>query len=346
MPTSRPFAFNTGSTISGTNQFGQIAVGGPNAGNYSNNYGGVRWFMGPDEDEGWVIAQSVPTLDQPNPDNAPAGVGFFRTSGFSDSGFIELVNVIAAGSGFFSASTDSYNWLISNGYWTSFTPPTPTPTPTSSSTPTPTPTPTRTLTPTPSSAPAVDSIRAQLTTAQQATYDAASVGDWIKVTSTQYTNIVNNVTGATKKGNTDVQVNTRSVATSFSNQWIAFGLGSTPSFQINNGEYVIAMITEAWNQSGGNSQLGFTTSFTGTPITNYGGTAGPTSGGVRDYFVRKAPIDIATETRYPVLFMTVSPNAVLNWNGFRSADNGVTWTANSSSANSKIQIVTTTTKSW
>lgn len=125
MPTSRPFAFNTGSTISGTNQFGQIAVGGPNAGNYSNNYGGVRWFMGPDEDEGWVIAQSVPTLDQPNPDNAPAGVGFFRTSGFSDSGFIELVNVIASGSGFFTAATDSYNWLISNGYWTSFTASTP-----------------------------------------------------------------------------------------------------------------------------------------------------------------------------------------------------------------------------
>lgn len=191
-----------------------------------------------------------------------------------------------------------------------------------------------------------DSIRAQLTPAQQVTYDAAAVGSWIKVTATQYNNIVSNVTGATKKGNSDPQVATRDVLTSYSNFWIAFGTTGNPSFQINTGEYVIAMITEAWNQSGGTSQLGYMTTFTGSVVANIGGTAGPSSGGVRDYFVRKAPTDAASETRYPTLFMTVSPNAVTNWPGFRSNNSGSSWTSTPNNQISKIQIVTTSTKSW
>lgn len=233
---------------------------------------------------------------------------------------------------------------------------TPTPTPTNTSTPTPTntatPTPTNTSTPTPTNTPTntptvgADAIRAQLSGSQLVAYDAASVGNWIKVTATQYNNIVANVSGATKKGNSDTQVNTRSSITSWENNWIAFGSGTTPTFQINSGEYVIAMITEAWNQTGGQSQLGYTTDFTGSTITNIGNAASPSTGGVRDYFVRKAPTDAATETRYPVLKMTVSPNAVLSWNGFRSANNGASWIALPNNQVSKIQIVTTSTKSW
>lgn len=235
-------------------------------------------------------------------------------------------------------------------------PATPTPTPTSTLTPTPTltstPTPTPTLTPTPTptatptATPAADAIRAQLTSAQQTTYDATPVGNWIKVTATQYNNIVNNVAGATKKGNSDAQVATRSTLTSWTNQQIAFGTGSTPSFQINSGEYVIAMITEAWNQTGGTSQLSYTTAFTGSVVGTIGNAAGPSSGGVRDYFVRKAPTDAATETRYPTLMMSVSPNAVLSWPGYRSTNSGSTWISLPNNQIAKIQIVTTATKSW
>ena len=106
------------------------------------------------------------------------------------------------------------------------------------------------------------------------------------------------------------------------------------------------MITEAWNQTGGTSQLGYTTAFTGSVVANIGTAAGPSSGGVRDYFVRKAPTDPATETRYPTLLMTVSPNAVLNWPGYRSADSGSSWVALPNNQIAKIQIVTTATKSW
>lgn len=189
-----------------------------------------------------------------------------------------------------------------------------------------------------------DQIASQLTTSLTS-YNAASVGSWVKITSGEYSRIASNVSGATKKGNNDTQISTRDVLTGYANQWIAFGASSIPTFQIDSGEYVIAMITEAWNNSGGTSQLGYTTTFLGSAITNIGGTAGPSSGGVRDYFVRKAPTDSATETRYPVLYMTVSPNAVNSWNGYRSAT-GASWTSLPNNQVSKIQLITTSTKSW
>ncbi len=191
-----------------------------------------------------------------------------------------------------------------------------------------------------------DAIAAQLSGAQLTAYNSAATGDWVKVTQTQYNNVVANVNGASKKGNSDSDVNKRDVAIGYGGYWVSFGASGTPSFQINSGEYVIAMITEAWNQNGGNSQLGYTTTFNGNSITNIGGTASPTTGGGRDYFVRKAPTDAATETRYPVLKMSVSPNAVSGWSGYNSSNNGSSWTANPAGATSKIQIVTTSTKSW
>ncbi|NBP56236.1 hypothetical protein EBU71_06830 [bacterium] len=224
-------------------------------------------------------------------------------------------------------------------------------TPTNTQTPTVTPTPTltssmtNTPTPTPSSTPSVDSIRDQLTTLQQTTYDSLDVGDWMKVTVTEYTNIVNNLSGATKKGNSDIQVNTRDPLTTFSNRYVAFGSGNTASFQIDTGEYVVAMITETWNQSGATSSLGYTTTFKGTPIITIGDPAGPSTGGQRDYFIRKAPTDVATETRYPVLNLSQSPNGVSGWSIFTTTDGGSTWSPTGLDG-PKIQIITTLVKSW
>jgi cell division septation protein DedD len=227
--------------------------------------------------------------------------------------------------------------------------PTPTPTPTATPTATPsaptaTPTPTPTITPTPDP----DSIRAQLTTSVSS-YDSATVGNWVKVTQTEYNRVAANVTGATKKGNSDAQVNTRAGATSVSTYWVSYGTIGSPSFQIDTGEYVIALISEAWNQSTGQTTLGYTTTFNGNTITQIGGnTAGTSTGGNRDYYVRKAPTDAATETRYPVMKMSVSPNAVPGWSGYYTTNNGSTWTplSNFPVNASKIQIITTSTKTW
>jgi len=46
MATARPFAYNTGSTITGTIQIGSLAVGTPTLGFTEN----PKWWNGPDED--------------------------------------------------------------------------------------------------------------------------------------------------------------------------------------------------------------------------------------------------------------------------------------------------------
>jgi hypothetical protein len=148
MSTTRPFAYNTGSTIEGTIQVGTLSVGVSEQ-DYSVNLGGVKWWMGPDEDLGYVIAKSVPSNTQPTEVGVTASVGFERTSSKTDELFIELSNrVVNQG---FTGATQASSWLTDNGYWNSYigydvTPtPTPTPTPTIA---TPTPTPTITATPT------------------------------------------------------------------------------------------------------------------------------------------------------------------------------------------------------
>ncbi len=200
------------------------------------------------------------------------------------------------------------------------------------------------ITPTP--VPGVDTLRQQMT-ASLAVYDASTDGNWVKITKTEYDKVALNVIGATKKGNSDVQVNTRASLTSYTNDWISFGASGVPTFQINSGEYVIALISEAWNQNTGQTTLGYTTTFNGNTITQIGGnTAGTSTGGARDYYVLKKPSTAATETRYPVMKMSVSPNAVNGWDGYRSTDNGVTWNALPNTQVSKIQIITTSTKGW
>ena len=118
MPTTRFFAYNSGTTISGTVQVGDIAVGVSTSLNYSQNAGGVRWWNGPDEDLGYVIAHTTPSGTQPNPDNVPAYIGFWRTTSKTENSFISLTNSLFATSNTTGGQCKTY--LNNNGYWTSY----------------------------------------------------------------------------------------------------------------------------------------------------------------------------------------------------------------------------------
>lgn len=117
MSTSRPFAYNIGAPIAGTEQVGSLAVGYPSGG-----FGGLEWWNGPDEDLGYVIAQSVSGDTQPTPvPGVDASVGFFRSEALTENSFISLANVVASPSGGpFASGSAAKTWLNSNGYWTSF----------------------------------------------------------------------------------------------------------------------------------------------------------------------------------------------------------------------------------
>ena len=160
MATTRPFAYNTGTTIDGTTQFGNLAIGNSQV-DYSLDYGGVKWWMGPDEDLGYVIAHENANGNQPNPIGSSAYVQFWRTTSFTDNSFLILINSLPARNGLspFTNTYDGYSWLTTNGYWTTFIEPspnqTPTPTPSVTNTQTPSITPTNTITPTSSVTPTI-----------------------------------------------------------------------------------------------------------------------------------------------------------------------------------------------
>ena len=160
MTTARPFAFNTGSTISGTEQVGNLAVGTPTSGFTST---GLQWWNGPDENLGYVIAHQMPLGNQPNQLSVPAYLGFNRSSSLSEQSFIDLSSVIASGLTFSDGNAAS-SWLTSNGYWNSWVMTTPTPTPT------PTPTITPTITPTPTPTPLNTELLVYLDSGNQSSY--------------------------------------------------------------------------------------------------------------------------------------------------------------------------------
>ena len=114
MSTTRPFAYNPGSPITGTEQVGDLAVGYPTSG-----YTGMKWWNGPDEDLGYVIAQPVSGDTQPTPIPGVTGsVGFFRTSGFNDSEFIDIANILLNEN--YNNPVEASSALTSNGYWNSY----------------------------------------------------------------------------------------------------------------------------------------------------------------------------------------------------------------------------------
>ena len=114
-PVTRPFAYNTGSSIPGTEQHGNLAVGTPDSGFAAT---GLKWWNGPDENTGYVIAKQDPSGTHIGADGQTAYLGFNRSDSLTDASFIGLANDLT-GQSFVDAAT-AKTWLNSNGYWTSY----------------------------------------------------------------------------------------------------------------------------------------------------------------------------------------------------------------------------------
>ena len=126
MAITTPLAYNTGAPIGGTTQVGNLAVGDSSQ-DYSTNPGGIPWWMGPNEETGYVIAVPVSGNTQPTPiSGVTASVGFFKTKTLTDNDFINLSEFVANKFGTpqtFSSATESSIWLTNNGYWNSYVTP-------------------------------------------------------------------------------------------------------------------------------------------------------------------------------------------------------------------------------
>jgi hypothetical protein len=112
---SRLFGYNSGATVSGAIQSGDLAVS-----NDFNAGGSVQWWNGPNEDIGYVIGYPDTSGLRKANGNLIVGnsVGFRRTSAKTDDEFLSLANSLT-NQGFLTASVAT-NWLNTNGYYTSY----------------------------------------------------------------------------------------------------------------------------------------------------------------------------------------------------------------------------------
>jgi hypothetical protein len=113
----RPFTYNPGSPIAGTSQYGSLAVG-TGSQDYSSNPGGVRWWSGPDEELGYVIATSMPSEDVPTPIGDIGSVTFWRSDALTEESFRGLAETVTGQT--FVDGDAAKLWLEANGYWSSF----------------------------------------------------------------------------------------------------------------------------------------------------------------------------------------------------------------------------------
>jgi hypothetical protein len=122
MATITPVTFNSGSTIDGTTQVGQLAAG-TSPQDYSTQPGGLRWWSTPNKDDGYIIAHVNTEANQPNPLSVPnVRVGFWKCDK-TEEAFIERVEYISLVDGTpqtFTGGTQAKEWLNDNGYWTSY----------------------------------------------------------------------------------------------------------------------------------------------------------------------------------------------------------------------------------
>lgn len=117
MAKATPIAYNTGSTISNTQQIGSLAIATGN----TELTGNVTWWNGPDEELGYVVAVPVSGGTQPTPNGVNAFIGFFRSKLLTDASFITLSEYLSNRTQTFASGSAAKTWLNNNGYWTSYT---------------------------------------------------------------------------------------------------------------------------------------------------------------------------------------------------------------------------------
>ena len=125
MPTISPIAFNTGSTIPGTTQIGNLSIGTTSQDyrKVGQDYG-VTFYASPDQEIRHIIGfPDITASHLGQPGDVPARIGFYGTSTLNDTEFINLsqhVSKLHGSPQTFATTSAAVTWLNTNGYWTSW----------------------------------------------------------------------------------------------------------------------------------------------------------------------------------------------------------------------------------
>ena len=239
MATARPFAYNPGPQIPGTEQLGDLSIGAPTSG-FTNN---PQYWNGPDEELGYVIAVPVSGNTQPTPlSGVTASVGFYRSSALTESSFVIITNTVFGQN--FTDGNQASTWLTNNGYWTSYIAVTPTPTSTLATTPTPTPSVTATLTPTVTTTPT--------NTPTPSTSPLPVTGYSFNLVATPYNfpssgNSIMNNTGGLNTGSTEINVLATGGRGFYFNSFDTDGIDRTSYYSTFTGQSVTITFSQTGN---------------------------------------------------------------------------------------------------
>ena len=131
MSYTRPFAYFTAGTPTDrvVATYGNVAMGDPYY-NYDDNPNGLKWWMGSDEQAGYMIAEARTSQTQPTPvSGVTAGVQFWSTeldgpSALTDSAFVRLANEFQpyrdiSGPTIYTPFS-AVTWLAAQPYFTSY----------------------------------------------------------------------------------------------------------------------------------------------------------------------------------------------------------------------------------
>jgi hypothetical protein len=242
---------------------------------------------------------------------------FWKTAGSSDAQLLAVVNRLPGSPGNFATVAGATAWLNSNNYGL-FSPQ------------------------------AVDSIRAALSTSVTA-YDAASVGNFIKITSAEYANVVATVTGTTKYVMNDTDL------TSAFNGWttgynVSYddtinSIGSIPTsnyiigyaYSLTSAASVTTYLRSGTAANGTHTKIGSNVTFTDTGTKTV-------------YFIRKAPTTATGSKVYLSYYTTGSGlgqvSGKSNYPIFYSLGADTNTWSSFNGGYPTFQALATTTKSW
>lgn len=129
MAYTRPFTYFSAGTPTDrvVATYGNVAMGDPYY-NYDDNPDGLKWWMGPDEQEGYIIAWAQPLNTQPTPVSGVTAPVQFNSSlwdapnALTDQAFLNMVNVFPPYSGnpYVYTPYSGVTWLASQPYFTSY----------------------------------------------------------------------------------------------------------------------------------------------------------------------------------------------------------------------------------
>lgn len=118
MGVNRSFAYNSGAPIAGTTQVGSIAVGP--TGSPISYGGGVAWWPGPLEDNGYVICHTSGdrTAAQGAYSVASPTIGFYRSALKTEASFIALAGSVYGTT--FTTGASAAAYITAAGNWSSW----------------------------------------------------------------------------------------------------------------------------------------------------------------------------------------------------------------------------------